>query len=56
MLEVTYEGRVIARGITNYDSDDLRKIIGKKSREVDEILGLGHDQEVIHRDNLSLWA
>lgn len=56
VLEVTYEGRVIARGITNYDSDDLRKIIGKKSREVDEILGLGHDQEVIHRDNLSLWA
>ncbi|MEA4891250.1 MAG: glutamate 5-kinase [Peptococcaceae bacterium] len=56
VLEVTFEGRIIARGISNYDSEDLIRIIGKKSREIDGILGPGHEQEAIHRDNLSLWS
>lgn len=56
VLEVTFEGRTIARGITNYDAEDLEKIMGKKSVEIDRILGPGHEQEAIHRDNLSLWS
>ena len=42
----------IARGLTNFNSSDLFKIIGKKSEEIEEILGYLDKTEVIHRDNL----
>jgi glutamate 5-kinase len=55
VVEVLSEGRVIARGITNYSSEDISRIMGRHSHEIDTILGQGHEEEVIHRDNLSLW-
>lgn len=47
-------GEEIGRGITNYDSLDLEKIIGKTSDEVRNILGEDSYEEVIHRNNLVL--
>lgn len=40
-----------ARGLTNYDSDILEKVKGKKTQEIKKIVDVG-DQEIIHRDNL----
>jgi glutamate 5-kinase len=51
------EGKVlreIAKGITRYNSADLLKIKGKKSSEIETILGFINAQEVIHRDELVL--
>jgi glutamate 5-kinase len=51
------EGKVlreIAKGITRYNSSDLLKIKGKKSSEIESILGFVNAQEVIHRDELVL--
>ena len=48
------DGREIARGLTNYDSKDLRKIMGRHSSEFEAILGGKDFDEVIHRDNLAL--
>lgn len=45
-------GREIARGLTNYSSEDLKKIIGKKSNQIEKILGHKDYDEVIHKDNL----
>ena len=42
----------IARGLCNFDSSDLSKIVGKKSEEIEEILGYLDKTEVIHRNNL----
>ena len=42
----------VARGLTNFNSNDLSKIIGKKSEEIEEILGYLTKTEVIHRNNL----
>lgn len=42
----------VARGLTNFNSNDLSKIIGKKSEEIEEILGYLAKTEVIHRNNL----
>ena len=42
----------IARGLSNYGSEDLNKIIGKKSEEIKDILGYMDKPEVIHRNNL----
>jgi glutamate 5-kinase len=45
-------GHEIARGITNYGSGDLARIIGRKSDEIEEILGFNFGDEVIHRNDL----
>ena len=43
---------VIARGIVNYSSSDIRKIKGAKSVEIEKKLGYKYTEEVIHRDNM----
>jgi glutamate 5-kinase len=48
------EGRVIGRGLSNYDAGDVMRIRGKKTREVRELLAEAAYDEVIHRDNLVL--
>lgn len=45
-------GRELARGITNYSATELRRILGRKSSEVEELLGYKVADEVVHRDNL----
>jgi glutamate 5-kinase len=47
-------GKEIAVGMVNYHSGDIKKIMGKKSSEIESNLGFKHDDEVIHRDNLVL--
>jgi glutamate 5-kinase len=46
------EGKKIAKGLTNYSSEDLDKIKGKKTSEIESALGFKYSDEVIHRDNL----
>jgi glutamate 5-kinase len=48
------EGRKIAKGLTNYSSKDLDRIKGKKTSEIEAILGYKYSDEVIHRDNLAI--
>ncbi len=43
---------VIARGLSAYSADDARKIIGRKSRDIESILGYRGWDELIHRDDL----
>lgn len=45
-------GREIAIGITNYTSKELKKVAGKRSKEINESLGYEKQPEVIHRDNM----
>lgn len=47
-------GHDLARGLTNYSSDELRLISGKRSNQFEKILGRKAYDEVIHRDNLVL--
>ncbi len=46
------QGKEFARGLMNYDSGELRKIIGRQSSQIEEVLGYKYTDEVIHRDNL----
>ena len=46
------DGRVVAAGLINYSSSDIEKIKGRKSSEIEEILGFRDSDEIIHRDNL----
>ncbi|MCX7725709.1 MAG: glutamate 5-kinase [Chitinispirillaceae bacterium] len=45
-------GEVIARGLVNYSSDEIRIIKNCKSTEIEKKLGTKKFDEVIHRDNL----
>ena len=42
----------IAIGISAYDISEARKIIGKKSKEIPNILGYEGRDEIIHKDDL----
>jgi glutamate 5-kinase len=42
----------IAKGLTNYSSKEILKIKGRKTPEIEKILGYRYSDEVIHRDNL----
>jgi glutamate 5-kinase len=46
----------LGRGLTNYGKEHLLKIKGKKSAEIETILGYKAADEVIHRDNLVITA
>lgn len=54
VVRIIYDGKEFARGLTNYDSDELKLIMGHRSSEIEEILGYKGYEEVIHRDNLAL--
>ncbi len=50
------KGKEFARGLVNYSSDDLSKLLGQKSGRIPEILGYEGEAEAVHRDNLVLLA
>ncbi len=47
-------GREIARGLAAYSSRDARKICGRRSEEIGQLLGYAGRDEIIHRDDLVL--
>ncbi len=51
---VNEEGKIIGKGIVNFNYRDLKKIKGKRSSEVEKTLGIKFT-EVIHRDNLVVF-
>lgn len=46
------DGRVVARGLSNYGSQDIARIQGQKTSAVRAALGEAAYEEVIHRNNL----
>lgn len=45
-------GETVARGLTSYGSDELRKIQGRSTREIPAILGSCLYEEAVHRDHM----
>jgi glutamate 5-kinase len=48
------QGNEIARGLCAYNASDAERIAGKKSQEIEAILGYRGRDEMIHRDDLAL--
>jgi len=46
------DGREIAHGLSNYSSDELRRICGHKSHEIHAILGYSYGDAAIHRNQM----
>jgi glutamate 5-kinase len=47
-------GVEIARGISNYDQDDAVRIMGKRTGDIEKILGHRNYEELIHRNNMAI--
>lgn len=46
-------GKPVAVGVSNYGSDEIRKLLGAQSKHIEEILGYTYGPEIIHRDNMT---
>ncbi|MDX8387733.1 MAG: glutamate 5-kinase [Ghiorsea sp.] len=53
-VEVWCNHQLVARGLTNYNKEDMEKLIGLESREIEEKLGYVDFLSMIHSDNLVL--
>lgn len=53
---VALDGKPVAVGLACYGSEDMRRIMGSKSCDIESILGKCFYPEAIHRDNLLLDA
>lgn len=49
---VTPDGNPIAHGLINYSAQEVTRLAGHASTEIETLLGYGGDSEIIHRDNL----
>ena len=49
---VNKSGQEVARGLANYNSQEIRKIMGQPSDRIESLLGYVDEKEIIHRDNL----
>jgi glutamate 5-kinase len=46
------DGREIARGLASYDADEARRIAGRKSAEIEPLLGYAGRAAMVHRDDM----
>jgi glutamate 5-kinase len=47
-------GTPVARGLVNYDSEELPGLVGRSTRDLARELGSSYEREVVHRDDLVL--
>jgi glutamate 5-kinase len=51
---IDLDGRVLARGLAAYSRADVLRIMGRKSSEIEQLVGFRGRDEIIHRDDLVL--
>ena len=55
-VSVMYQGAEIARGLVAYQSSEAQMIAGRRSSEIETLLGYVGREEIIHRDDLVVTA
>jgi glutamate 5-kinase len=54
-VDVTDEqGQIVARGLAAYSSADVLRIMGRRSSEIEQLVGFRGRDEIVHRDDLVL--
>jgi glutamate 5-kinase len=51
---INSNGAPLAKGLVNYGSQEIQKIMGLKSSKIEQVLGHKDYDEVIHRDNMAV--
>ena len=49
-------GNIVARGLVNFDAQELPSLLGRSTRELARELGPAYEREVVHRDALVILA
>ena len=49
-------GRILGKGLSAYSSEDAGRIIGRKSSEIERILGYKYRDTLVHRDDMVIEA
>jgi glutamate 5-kinase len=52
---VDASGTRLAKGLVNYASREILKIMGKKTSQIEKTLGYKYSDEIIHRDNMTVY-
>ena len=53
-VEIVADGKVIARGLCNYSAEEMRRLAGVASEDIERVLGYRDFSSLVHRDNLVL--
>ncbi len=48
------DGLSVARGLVNFDADEIPRLVGRTSATLRRELGAAYEREVVHRDDLAL--
>jgi glutamate 5-kinase len=48
------DGAAFARGLVNFDADELPQLLGRSTRWLEAQLGSTYAREIVHRDDLVL--
>ncbi len=48
------DGQPVARGLVNFDADEVPQLLGRSSQDLKRELGAAYEREVVHRDDLVL--
>ena len=54
VLVLDQDNNQLARGLSSFSSDEINKIKGKQSKEIEKILGYLSKTEIIHKDDMVL--
>tara|TARA_Y200000002_G_scaffold267674_1_gene222550 strand:+ start:218 stop:1309 length:1092 start_codon:yes stop_codon:yes gene_type:complete len=54
ILVIDQNNNQLARGLSSFSSEEINKIKGKQSREIEKILGYLSKSEIIHKDDMVL--
>ena len=54
VLVLDQNNNQLARGLSSFSSDEINKIKGKQSKEIERILGYFSKSEIIHKDDMVL--
>jgi len=54
VIIASFDKQEVARGLVAYSSKDVCKIVGRKTSEIESILGYRRRGEIVHRDDLAL--
>jgi len=55
-IEIIHADHTCAKGLVNYSSTELTRILGRPSSQIKAVLGYCESEAVVHRDNLVLSA
>jgi len=57
LVEIEDEaGRRVGRGLSQYGAGEVKRVSGKHSRDIQEVLGFSYGAEIVHRDDLTTFT